>query len=295
MDATEAKAQIRCSRCQGTGTEPGSLWTLTLARQDSKGYNEYRLRKEYGDEAVSSGRVMGMCPGVVSPLHFNDNGTDKCSLCYGTGESREFREFENGKKRAAEAEAKQKASDEYLKEFTYLKRMGGKESHWALGAKNIKTELARAFPGIAFSVKSEAYSGGNSINVSWENGPTTEQVKAYTDKYQEGNFDGMIDLYEYGDDPFPDLFGGAKYVFENRHYSEETLQLIVKGLCTLNGVEYKEPYYNMQVPGIDRYAAQFAGALLGKVDFPANAKITGIERTDCTCGRAEDFYRVNFK
>uniref|UniRef100_A0A6H1ZAH5 Large polyvalent protein associated domain-containing protein n=1 Tax=viral metagenome TaxID=1070528 RepID=A0A6H1ZAH5_9ZZZZ len=99
-----------------------------------------------------------------------------------------------------------------------------KVSSHALGSKNIKKELARAFPGVKFSVRSDCYTGGDSIDINWTDGPLTEQVKEITDKYQEGNFDGMNDIYEYNhDNVFPDVFGGAKYVFENRRESRELM------------------------------------------------------------------------
>jgi hypothetical protein len=62
---------------------------------------------------------------------------------------------------------------------------------------------------------------GCSIDVSWIDGPTRDEVRKITKKYQEGYFDGMIDLYEYNDQVFTDVFGGAKYVFENRKLTEE--------------------------------------------------------------------------
>lgn len=41
----------------------------------------------------------------------------------------------------------------------------------ALTARQLKKELTRVFPGVKFSVKSEYFSGGNAVNVSWEDGP----------------------------------------------------------------------------------------------------------------------------
>ena len=44
-------------------------------------------------------------------------------------------------------------------------------------AKIIRQELAKAFPGIKFSVKSKSYSGGSSIDVGWTDGPTPKMVE----------------------------------------------------------------------------------------------------------------------
>jgi hypothetical protein len=95
-----------------------------------------------------------------------------------------------------------------------------KLSTYALGAKNIRTELKRVFPDIKFSVTSESYSGGCSIDVRWTDGPTEKEVRVITSKYQQGHFDGMNDLYNYSDEVFTDVFGGAQYVSEQREKTE---------------------------------------------------------------------------
>lgn len=63
----------------------------------------------------------------------------------------------------------------------------------ALTARQLKKELTRVFPGVKFSVKSEYFSGGNAVNVSWEDGPTKRLVEFYTEKYKNSRFDGMTD------------------------------------------------------------------------------------------------------
>jgi hypothetical protein len=116
------------------------------------------------------------------------------------------------KKEKLEAEAKERAGlparYPYLVPGTYEKA----------GAVNIRIELKREFPTVKFSVKIE-HRGSSSININWTDGPTTEQVKKITGKYNQGNFNGMEDIYEYNKAIWPDIFGGARYVFENRHES----------------------------------------------------------------------------
>lgn len=89
----------------------------------------------------------------------------------------------------------------------------------AQAAKMIRQELKKAFPSIKFRVTSENYSMGDSVNIHWNDGATTEQVEAITAKYQYGSFDGMTDSYDYtnkrADIP------QAKYVMEHRHISDE--------------------------------------------------------------------------
>jgi hypothetical protein len=70
------------------------------------------------------------------------------------------------------------------------------KSQHARAAQMIKQELKTIFPTTTFSVKSRSYAGGDSVDIEWDNGPTTEQVNEISKKYQYGHFDGMIDLYE---------------------------------------------------------------------------------------------------
>ncbi len=68
-------------------------------------------------------------------------------------------------------------------------------SNHAQAAKEIRKELKQNFPTINFSVTSQRYSGGSSVHVSWENGPTSAMVNAIISKYQYGSFDAMEDMY----------------------------------------------------------------------------------------------------
>ena len=60
---------------------------------------------------------------------------------------------------------------------------------------------------------------GCSIDIDWTDGPTKEEVSAITNKYEYGTFDSMTDCAGSIDSQFIDLYGGARYVFENRHTS----------------------------------------------------------------------------
>ncbi len=70
-------------------------------------------------------------------------------------------------------------------------------------AKIVRQELKTAYPAIKFSVRSKVYTGGSSIRVSWEDGPTQADVRRITDQFQGADFDGMQDLKTYR--------GGATY------------------------------------------------------------------------------------
>ena len=94
----------------------------------------------------------------------------------------------------------------------------------AKAAQMIRTELKANFPGIKFSVRSENYAGGNSIRVSYTDGPKAEAVEEITAKYEMGTFNGMEDIYEYSNtnDDLPQ----CKYLFVNREAGEATETMI---------------------------------------------------------------------
>lgn len=60
-------------------------------------------------------------------------------------------------------------------------------------AKLIRKALKETFPGFKFSVRSERYSGGASIDVWWTDGPTVPQVDRVAGAFEGSYFDGMID------------------------------------------------------------------------------------------------------
>ncbi len=111
------------------------------------------------------------------------------------------------------------------------------------GSKNIRRELKDAFPETKFSVRSSSYSGGDSIDINWTDGLTSEEVEKITDKYQQGSFNGMEDIYEYSKaNVWPDVFGGAKYVMCQRHYSNEAYLQAVAEVEKEWGITLKVSY-----------------------------------------------------
>lgn len=61
-------------------------------------------------------------------------------------------------------------------------------------AKMIRKTLKGAFPGVTFSVRTDKYAGGSSVDIGWTDGPTTSQVDARVSAYAGARFDGMTDL-----------------------------------------------------------------------------------------------------
>ncbi len=54
-------------------------------------------------------------------------------------------------------------------------------------------------PGVKFSVRSQTYAGGSSININWTDGPTEPRVQQTTQLFAGATFDGMTDMQSYHD------------------------------------------------------------------------------------------------
>ena len=185
-------------------------------------------------------------------------------------------------------------------------------------SRQIKKELTESFPGIKFSVRYKSYSGGDSIDISWEFGPTVAQVEKISQKYQEGSFNGMDDSYTY--DPTKTVsatgevvnLGGAKYVFEHRGYTmntgetgnvqwekETSLQfLIAKELVKKQGKEWQgkyTPYYEGD-SGSNDTAEQLAYRILVQNSFDTDdvKSFEGLGDTGVKSGNIEEFYTIKY-
>ncbi len=91
--------------------------------------------------------------------------------------------------------------------------------------RNIRTELARNWPLVKFSVKKTNYS---TVRISWKDGPTTKQVDAILGKYEDHVTDETGDFRDYEPTEFTAMFGGAKYVFTEREMSDKTEEVFHK-------------------------------------------------------------------
>lgn len=109
----------------------------------------------------------------------------------------------------------QKAAKERWK-----KERAGALSGPAQTAKVLKGLLQEFFPGVKFSCKSEIYSMGNAVRISYADGPLEEEVKSIANLFQYGRFDGMQDMAYTVEIKVPNC-KGAKYVSVNRKMSPE--------------------------------------------------------------------------
>ena len=151
-------------------------------------------------------------------------------------------------------------------------------------AQAIRVELKTKFPNITFRVTSKNYSGGDSVDVEWELGPTTKEVEALINKYQYGQFNGMDDMYEHTNriEGLPQ----TKYLFCHRVITEEVRNEL------LASWDYKEP------EEWNRYHEknEVLYRILVKHSFPVGAHGFQIVRNEgINCGMIEDFYKIEFQ
>lgn len=171
-----------------------------------------------------------------------------------------------------------KANYDSREEFKAKRKKEGK--HITTAAKcaaQIKEELKGAFKGVKFSVTSDNFSMGDSVHISWEDGPTAEMVEGVTDKYQYGHFDGMTDMYE-SSNTRDDIYQ-SKYVSAHRKQSEETRKVLDEA----QKANFPESHQNNETYKI-----------FYKTPLPVGAVVTGISRNGQS-GSIEDCYVIDFE
>jgi hypothetical protein len=125
-------------------------------------------------------------------------------------------------------------------------------SNQAKAAAMIRKHLKAAYPNTKFSVRSDSFAGGDSVDISWTDGPTTEQVEQFSRQFQYGDFDGMRDIYELTNrrDDIPQ----SKYVHCQRSDSRDAYRAVVAMLNQRRGwnlVVDEDAAYNTLASGDD--------------------------------------------
>lgn len=135
-------------------------------------------------------------------------------------------------------------------------------------AKLVRTDLAKAFPGVKFSVRSKSYSGGASITLHYTDGPTAAAVERVAKRYEGATFDGMVDLKSNHEHEFNGerVHFGADYIFVNRSYS---LPLVEKAIAIV-AAKYGPAPCEVKV-----HTSQFHGASLDCNDYHYNGWLRG--------------------
>lgn len=107
------------------------------------------------------------------------------------------------------------------------------ESSQACAARNVRNALARAFPGVKFSVTSASASQTSSVSVRWIDGPTEAEVEPFVDRHQYCDFDGSDDSSNYRRDgrEFRELFGSCRFAKVNREFSDAAIEYAISRVC----------------------------------------------------------------
>ena len=179
---------------------------------------------------------------------------------------------------SAEAVKNLKSSHDRRKAYKAELKANPVKSCAANCAAAIREELKKVFPNVKFSVKSSNFAGGDSVNITWTDGPTYKQVEKITNKYQSGHFDGMTDMYEYSNsrEDLPQ----SKYVQTRREISEEVNSVVFEAL--------KEVFAeNTPSDELKRYAYK----IIQISAIPVGAVVTGLEKAEKS-GLIEDCYRL---
>lgn len=102
--------------------------------------------------------------------------------------------------------------------------------------KNIRAELKKNFPTTKFSVRYESFSGGNSYDISWTDGPTKQAVENIVRKFQNMHPDeySMGDYWDCNTSIFNELFGSVGYVMTSRIISDEAKEKVRVEYSDLN-------------------------------------------------------------
>ena len=146
----------------------------------------------------------------------------------------------------------------------YKKANKGTLSGVALTAKVIRDRLKEEFPGVKFSVTSDRFSMGNSVDIHWTDGPITNLVDRIVNRYQQGRFDGMTDCYNYHKIDEAALgCPGAKYVHTSRDLSPERKAEIEAHCIAKTGCEcatyyqYGDGVWQYEINHPDCWPAQY--------------------------------------
>ena len=95
----------------------------------------------------------------------------------------------------------------------------------AAAAKLLRGKLAAAFPATKFSVRSSRFSMGESIDVSWTDGPSEKRVKAITNAFKDISRDSFGEI----------LGGGNRYLGLDRSFSSSATTWAAKQTQATSG------------------------------------------------------------
>lgn len=145
---------------------------------------------------------------------------------------------------------KQQAADNKEKsdlpgKFPYL--IVNTANDWKVTKKNIVATLKHCFPEVKFSVTHPSW---GHFDVSWTDGPATNDVEKQINVFDGYKFDQSGDYLDHSPSNFTNTFGDTKFLFTQREMSEETKQKLIRYLQTTfaacRGKDYSDYIPEMQ-------------------------------------------------
>lgn len=124
-------------------------------------------------------------------------------------------------------------------------------------AKLVRKCLKEAFPAVKFSVRSDTYSMGASINVSWEDGPCEAQVDPIVDRLRGAYFDGIEDYkgsrfaMMTTEDGLRQVSFGADFINLSRSHSDQALDRAIGSVYRRYHQNFREA--QMEMPTVVDY------------------------------------------
>lgn len=95
---------------------------------------------------------------------------------------------------------------------------------WAIlgqTSKNAKKLLGEKFPGVKFSVTLDKYSGGSTLLIRWDLGPSPAEVEAVIEPFRAGRWNLYTEEFEYAHGPerqaWSTVMGDVKFFTVSRH------------------------------------------------------------------------------
>lgn len=89
-------------------------------------------------------------------------------------------------------------------------------------SKNAKKLLQQTFPGVKFSVTLDRYSGGSTLQVRWDLGPSPAEVERIVEPFEAGRWNILEESYEYSYSPerqaWAAVMGTARFVSVSRSW-----------------------------------------------------------------------------
>ena len=158
-------------------------------------------------------------------------------------EQERLREEEERAQAEAQAKAAMLLEIERLKnavEFQHLEQIGEYQPTASV-AKNIRRDLKKHFPKIKFSVRKRYY---DDISVSWENGPTKDQVKDIIGKYKNKFLDDSLDFSNYSPSAWNKVFGGVGSMFLDREVGDNLVSVAINIINSRMGTNISMDAYH---------------------------------------------------